>query len=461
MRIVKNVSLVSLAMIWERFVTFIINVILARLLQPARYGAFAYSISFGASLENIATFGTGKVLTREISRKDQSEEFKKEILGAVILIKLFLILLTLAIGLFISKSRKGSLFLPAIMYLGSRLIFQFGETGSAVLMGYSLFNLYSLYIFIYRAILLAGILTLTISKFVSLTSIFSIYIAAALVYTFFAFNNALRLLSGRFPRSSVLLWCFKESLPFGLQAAVVGFYLNYPILLITKLLGTSQTGIFAASYKLITATYFVPAAITGVLYPEFSKLHSENNKKFINWINLTFTVNLTLATLIALFLKLSSPFLIRLIYGNAFQKSIFFLSSLTAILIPSYLANLLHTILGASRKQFFSLLIYLTSLGILIAAGKPILKSSPYGPILIYLLVESIPFVGLSLTTFIFYKNIGLIWKSIAGTFLIAILSLQNRFTLIIVPFILTIIWLLEKDKLYLKNLLNKFKKNQ
>lgn len=108
-----------------------------------------------------------------------------------------------------------------------------------------------------------------------------IYAAMALVlyYRFVQkFIGKPELLKGIFSFDRILIRkIFVAALPFALLVGFSTVYNRIDVVLITKMLGYTQTGLYSVAYKLFDLIAFFPAVVSHSLYPVFASLMAQKN----------------------------------------------------------------------------------------------------------------------------------------------------------------------------------------
>lgn len=117
----------------------------------------------------------------------------------------------------------------------------------------------------------------------------------------------------------LILKIFKASIPFALLAGFSTLYNRIDIILISKLLGYEQTGLYTAAYKFFDLIVFFPAVVSHSLYPVFNSLLARGEIQathdiFHKYLKLMLALALPMGVLGSLF----AGQIIQLIAGSEF-----------------------------------------------------------------------------------------------------------------------------------------------
>jgi len=119
----------------------------------------------------------------------------------------------------------------------------------------------------------------------------------------------------RWETARVLL---KDSWPLILSGMVISIYMKIDQVMIKEMLGAEQVGHYAAAVRLSEAWYFVPMAITSSVFPAIINAKKQSEELYYQRLQKLYDLMVWLAVAIALPTTFLAPWVIRVLYGDAF-----------------------------------------------------------------------------------------------------------------------------------------------
>jgi O-antigen/teichoic acid export membrane protein len=299
-----------------------VGIWVARYLGPNQFGLLNYALAFMAIFGVIAKLGLDSLIVRNIvNHPDKSDVY----LGTAFWLKIIGAALTLTITaaylLLGDEARATNIY---ILLLISSLIFQSFEVAdfffqAKVLSKFTsisktiqliISSLVKVYLITIQADLLSFILvqfldqvTLGVTQFLA----FRYYSKNSHFIRHFNMNVAKDLLRNAWP------------LIFG--SLVIMIYMRIDQIMIMKIIGEKEMGLFSAAVRLSEAWYFVPMIITNSLFPAVLNAkktdETEYKKRMQHLFNLMFIISIG----VAIPISVASPWLIDIFYGEAYQAS--------------------------------------------------------------------------------------------------------------------------------------------
>lgn len=361
-RIAYNVVFNSVAKILSTVLALVAIGFITRYLGAEGFGNYATVLAFFGLFGALADLGLASLLTREISRKDASED---TLVGKVFALRIASSSIVFALALIAVP------FLPytpelrfGIIVAAAAFVF---ASSSGVLNG--LFQKRLAMFWVATVELLGKCLQLgLIIAAVSFDWGFGAIIIALLAYM--VFNAAILLLiSRRFLRFrlsfDIPFWktFLRASLPIGLISIVSFAYFKMDTILLSVLQGSAEVGIYNAAYKIIENLTFFPAMIAGLVLPLFSRYIFHEPEKFRLVADKTFKVFAVFAAPLAVGGFFLAESLILLIGGPEFQRAALPLRILIFSLAAIFFGNFFNAILIAGNLQK-RLLAVLTSVAV-------------------------------------------------------------------------------------------------
>ncbi|MCL4437515.1 flippase [Patescibacteria group bacterium] len=320
--IAKNTFWLSFGNGGSKLIRAIVIIYAARILGAANYGIFAYATSLAAFFTVFSDIGLSQLLTRELAA---NSERQKEYISTTFYIKLFLLVLTILLIIFVApyftKIKEARVLLPIIAFL---LVFDNLRT-----FGFSVTRAYN------RMELEGGLMILT-EVFVTSLSLFVLFRAPSdfhlvLAYTIGSFLGFLATFTvirqkikdafSHFRKALV-----KEIISSAWSFAILGLFgslmLNVDVIIIGWFKDAIALGLYAASQKPILILYILPGLLSTSLFPIMVKLAREKQADKMKMI-----MEKTMAIIFAAAIPavvgglIVAPQLIRLLFGAQYTDA--------------------------------------------------------------------------------------------------------------------------------------------
>ena len=321
-RIARNVMATLGTQMISWGLTFAVTLFLPRYVGDAGLGKLAFAASFIAVFSVIVPLGTSTVLVKEIAR-DRSRA--GELLPAVLLLRFPLALLMAALAAW-AVSLLGYPGLTRILVTVAALgmvIASVNDALAAALQGQENLPRQSAGVLVDR--FLASALTiLLILRHAPLWALAAVGIWTGLVSllvnasAFHALLPALRL-----PRWATIKHVALAGLPFMGWTVFQTLYGQTDPIVLSLVTNDRTVGWYAAAFRLVGTTFFLPTALTTALLPTLSRLYHEHPAEFRQLARRMFTWIMLCAVPIALILLLLPDRLIALLhYPAGFTHSV-------------------------------------------------------------------------------------------------------------------------------------------
>ncbi len=350
--IAKNATFMSIASVGQKIVSFVYFAIVARMLTTGDVGMYTTALSFTTIFVVFVDMGMTNVLVREIARKKSRTQ---TYLQTVLSVKLWL-----ALGSYIALC-------IAVWALGYTGVIRQLIVVSGITM-----LLDSLHLTLYGTLRGHGDLRFeSISLFASqlgtlILGSLVLYLGLPLVYLMLAFTipsalNVLyaaimvkkRLQISLMPKrdKKTMSTFFAIAVPFALAAIFARVYGFIDTILIQKILGNEQAGIYSVAHKVHMAFQFIPLAIIAAAYPRFSEYYSENNERLGNIFSQVLLIVFMIAAPIAVGTIVVGGTIIPLVFGDQYIASVVPLGILMISLIFLFASYPIGALLNACDRQ--------------------------------------------------------------------------------------------------------------
>ena len=356
--IFKNMSWLLISQIIASVCGFIWTILMARYLGVYNYGILGFALSFTGLLAITVDFGISIHIVRDISTNNN---VAAKYLGNAIPLKSIFSIFTLIIALIILILLKTDelTITVTLLFIIEMIIksvigllngtFQAFEEGKYQGIGNTILNL----------ILFAFIL-ISIFTDLGLIGISISYILAnliALLYEFYVLRkNIIKPkfeLDKQFCKKITML-----SLPFAVGTILYTIYYSIDVVMLTKLVGEYATGIYNASYKLISVLTLFYSVYTAVIFPVMSKFFKNDGKM----LTISFEKSVKYLMLIMIPLALATMFystdIIQFIYGEEYNQAASVLSILIWTVCLLFVNGACNTLLNASHHEITVTKIY-------------------------------------------------------------------------------------------------------
>ena len=299
-------------------VALFVGVYVARYLGPERFGLLSYAGSFVGLFMALATLGLDDIMVRELVKTPKR---RYELLGTAFCLKAggaILMWIGIAAAVPFTHNDTQTNILIAIIALAA--IFQ-------------AFNVIDLN---YQAevkskyVVYAQLVSLVVS---SITKLIFIWISAPLVWfaCVFLLDAVVRAggLTAMYLKNSGNVWHWKwqwqaakallrDSWPLILSGMVISIYMKIDQVMIKEMLGAEQVGHYAAAVRLSEAWYFVPMTLTSSVFPAIINAKKQSEELYYQRLQKLYDLMVWLAVAIALPTTFLAPWVIRVLYGEAF-----------------------------------------------------------------------------------------------------------------------------------------------
>jgi len=302
-------------------VALFVGVYVARYLGPERFGLLSYAGSFVGLFTALATLGLDGIMVREIVK---TPERRDELLGTAFWLKAGgAILMWTGIAAAVPFTHNDAKTNILIVIIAFAVIFQ-------------AFNVID---FNYQAevkskyVVYAHLVSLVIS---SVTKLVFVWIAAPLVWfaCVFLLDAVVRAIGlfAMYMKNIGKVWYWnwrlqtakellKDSWSLILSGMVISIYMKIDQIMIKEMLGAEQVGHYAAAVRLSEAWYFIPMAITSSVFPAIISAKKQSEELYYQRLQKLYVLMVWLAVAIALPTTFLAPWVIRVLYGNAFSPA--------------------------------------------------------------------------------------------------------------------------------------------
>jgi|LGVF01.1.fsa_nt_gb stage V sporulation protein B len=324
----------------------VIHSLIGRIYGPEGLGLYASFMMFIGLYSMFAIFGIPSALSKYIAEYEEKQEFKKikESFSSVLIFVTFSSLMMGLLAYYITPYLAGVMHIDApselyVFVLVALLFFIYSQVSQSFYRG--LLN--ALKSSLIQIISLVGILGIVLYAY--FFAQIPVYYAIVFGYVVSGFFGLLLCIKDRaiatiFSKNE-LYKILKFALPIALMS-YFGFIAQWTDRIVLGIyLGVAEIGLFTAGMMIIQATRQIPASLTPILVPSYSKIHVYGKENVERALNL----NIKLAAIFLFFVGsltlLYATDIVFIIYGSNFGQTVLILqilsigTFLTAITIPT------------------------------------------------------------------------------------------------------------------------------
>jgi PST family polysaccharide transporter len=321
-KVLKNISWLVIDKVIKLAIGLFVGVWVARYLGPQNFGSLNYAIAFIGIFGSISTLGLNNIVIKDLVENPNNSN---NILGSAFVLQLIgsivtIFMVNLVTIYFDAENQKVQLIVAII---SCTLFFQ----TTSVIKYYFESKISSKYIVLIENI---AFITMALTRVILIEKQASVY-AFAWVIAAEAFIISIGMMVIYFYKDNQYKkWRFKinecknllnNSWPMLLSGMAIMLYMRIDQIMLGKMLGDSEVGIFSAALRLSEVWYMIPMIILPSLYPILIDNKKNNEVKYGSLVQLTLDFMVGIALLIAVVITVFSGDLIVLIYGDNYKSA--------------------------------------------------------------------------------------------------------------------------------------------
>lgn len=278
----RNTSYLTVALIFQKIISFTYFTLLARYVGPASLGQYYLAISFTTIFAIFIDLGFANVLIREVAKNpDKTEKWLANILA----MKIPLALVSIIVVFILVNLLGYDQIIINLVYIAaiSMVLDSFTTTFFAVIRGFHNLKYESISSIIFQIIVLTiGYGSLLLGGGL-IAAMFALAIASAynFLYSLIILRTrikiAIKLAYDKYFIKEILL----ISWPFAVYAIFQRLYIYLDSVLLSVLANDVQVGLYQVAFKIIFALQFLPMAFVASLYPAMSFYWQTNRSQLI------------------------------------------------------------------------------------------------------------------------------------------------------------------------------------
>jgi len=300
----------------------LVSVWVARYLGPVQFGVMNYAISFVALFINLAALGLDGIVVRELVNVPHE---RCAILGTAFVLRLCcgIVAFGLTIGAIMLLRPHDGLMLRVMVITAALTITQSFDVvdfwfQSQVASKYSVLARNGA--FLVAAAVRVGLILIhaPLMAFVWTALAESALAAVALMVVY---QGRERMLGGWRASREWAGRLLKDSWPLLLASFSMVIYLKVDQVMLGEMVDSNAVGIYAAAAKISELWYFIPLTIVSSVFPSVVKARAENEGLYQRRLQRLFSLMTATSLGLAVPMTVAAPYVIDLIYGEAFAAA--------------------------------------------------------------------------------------------------------------------------------------------
>lgn len=301
--------------------TFLVGILLARYLGPARFGSLNFALAFVALLATIPYLGFGAVIVQELVRNPSRHG---ETMGIVVYSKfaaaVLAFVLANVIAHFAVRSSSDQLLILLVSFgmildatLGFRLHFEAQTDSRPVVIVASTANIIG-----------------AVARIVAIVAAAPLWVFAALVSVQSAIGAVgyiaiYKRSTGRYSRlvfsKAQAQALFGKSWPLIISGAAATIYLKVDQFILGQVRGMVDVGTYAVAARLSEVTYVIPLAAVNSLFPRLVELRESDTSRYVKRLRESIRYLFWMGFVIALLVSVSAHLLVTSLFGPEYRAA--------------------------------------------------------------------------------------------------------------------------------------------
>lgn len=449
-RLTINAFFIMVAKGLQPIVSFFMIMVIGRKLGVTVFGIYSTAISYILIFQIIASFGLRTLITREVAKhRDQVASYLVNSLYIAIPLSILAGLIMCVFVLFVIKLDAETARITCLLGL-SLLASSIIECFEGVLAGFEKIQTIS-YIYVIENFVKVGVCILLLYLGFQLWTVVIVHIVTRYMAVLLYLPSILNLTKkaklspdGRFIKSLL-----RTAYIFALTMIIVTIYWNIDIVLINKMQGNVDAGIYSGAKRFVLFLITLIQSFFTAFFPVISELYESRVERFQEACKKSLLYLMIAAVPITVIMTLLADKIFNVTFGTGFEESVWVLIILVWIIIPYSISQVFAYALLASNNQRFDLRVNAIALLCNGFLSWLFIKNFSYKGAAVASLISILVYVGLQ-APFIF-KNIikfdmqrlGVAAGKVAigGLVMIGIILLSSKMNLYGVMFFSTMIY--------------------
>lgn len=322
LRILDNMSWLTLDKILRMGVGLVIGIWVARYLGPEMFGVLSFALAFVGLFGPIGALGLKQIVVRDLVKQPDDTS---RILGTAAMIRLIAGVVTygLMVGAIMLLRPDDVLVMALVMIIGLMVVVQVSEIAAfwfeaqvrskcTVLATGAAFALFTLV----RVVLL--LMEAPVMAFAIATSAEVALAACLLVVVFLRKGVPMAGLSVDTNRARQLL---QDSWPLFLSGIAIVVYMRIDQVMLGQMLDDSAVGVYSVAIKISEVWYFIPTIITASVFPTLIATRERSETEYYAQLQRLFNLLVWMAITIGVSMTFLATPLVAFLFGEAFREA--------------------------------------------------------------------------------------------------------------------------------------------
>lgn len=356
----KNASWLIGGKIAQMALSFFVSILTARYLGPGNYGTISYANAYVAFFTSLCTLGINSVIIKDFVEKPQEQG---QTIGTALIMRSFSSFLSaitiMCIVNVVDHDESTIIMVTALCSIS--LLFQVFDTFNYWFQSHYESKVTSIATFIaYSATALYRIVLLVLHKdvewFAFATSVDYIVLGIFLFLSYKKYNGPK--LSFSLEKAKSLIGSSYHYILSGMMVAVYG---QTDKLMLKQMLDASSVGYYSLAATLNLMWVFVLQAIIDSMYPTIMRMHEQDKEEFEKKNRQLYAIVIYVSIVVAICFVVFAPFIIKILYGDAYMPAVETLRIITWYTIFSYLGVARNAWIVCENKQKYLKYMYLSA----------------------------------------------------------------------------------------------------
>lgn len=356
MNLITNSFFLGTSNILVRVLSLGLIIVMSKIFGPAGLGVYYFSFSILGILLQFSDFGLLPFFLREMAAdKAKSLEHLRTLFTFKFFLALFFVLVSsLSITFLVDSSEiRITTYLLAAGCFIQLLLGAF----SAFVQAYEHFE-YVSFMLVMERLLTVTLTFLIITRVPSIVGVGAAFLISqlltALIWLYLLKTKikvGLSLPILQFSRLKTLITTLKQSIPFWLSSVFTTIATRSDMLLLQKIRGSAEAGIFGPGRTMLDTLYFILSSVSSSAYPVFSRLHKSNREEVKKIYNSLIKYLLLIIVFIALGIITLSEQVVQWFLGPAFSQTALILKIMIWAEVFIFVSEFTGVFLNAIRRQ--------------------------------------------------------------------------------------------------------------
>ncbi|MDU1846679.1 MAG: flippase [Niallia nealsonii] len=316
--VLKNIIWLFSEKVLKMVLNFFVFALIARHLKPEEFGILNSAIALVFIITSLLDLGLSGLVVKELIKNEKKTDL---ILGTTYYLKRYASIfgfIVLLISMFFLSTWEIRL---VTLFVGISLLFRPLEV----------IDIYNQAKVISKNTVLARNIALVIVSIVQLaliifdyglfyfafTQSLEVIISVILLRYYYKKDNKISNWKFNFEVAKSLL---RRSWPLILSSIAAVLYLKVDQLMLQRMIGSREVGIYSAASRISEVWYFIPNALVASIFPKMVGLRNDE-KKFNSYLQTTYNFLFILAFILSLIITFFSPFIIKTAFGTDYSDA--------------------------------------------------------------------------------------------------------------------------------------------